>query len=221
MRFRLRFTRGPAAEFSVADDLLQQSPETRLSRLAAAAVEAGDSRVELGPVAVADNNWAAGTVAQIRAWYGDNKRTLRPGVELQEWVAIAQWLELPAQGRLESLSYEDSQEDGFAREMRARLLLKSKSDVVLSVAHIKQMMRAAARRSFTFGFLRSTDDATYVNRALANPLVVVGVATGSADAARYGTPDDAFNWAEDEDLRADAKNRIEHRPVWKAPPAHG
>ena len=45
MRFRLRFTRGPAAEFSVADDLLQQSPDTRLSRLAAAAVEAGDSRV--------------------------------------------------------------------------------------------------------------------------------------------------------------------------------
>ena len=38
---------------------------------------------------------------------------------------------------------------------------------------------------------------------------------GSADAARYGTPDDAFNWAEDEDLRADAKNRIEHWPVWK------
>ena len=56
-------------------------------------------------------------------WYGDNKRTLRPGVELSEWVAIAQWLELPAQGRLESLSYEDSQEDGVAREMRARQLL--------------------------------------------------------------------------------------------------
>ena len=37
MRFRLRFTRGPAAEFSVADDLLQQSPETRLSRLRGAA----------------------------------------------------------------------------------------------------------------------------------------------------------------------------------------
>ena len=82
--------------------------------------------------------------------------------------------------------------------------------------------------------MRSTDDATYVNRALANPLLVVGVTSG-ADAARYGTPDDAFNWAEDEDLRADAKNRIEHWPVWKsklygaftrnhiidAPPAHG
>ena len=215
MRFRLRFTRGPAAEFSVADDLLQQSPETRLSRLAAAAVEAGDSRVELGPVAVADQNWAAGTVAQIRAWYGDNKRTLRPGVELHEWVAIAQWLELPAQGRLESLSYEDSQEDGFAREMRARQHLKRKSDVVLSVAHIKAMMRAhAGRNPITFGFLRTTDDATYVNRALADPLLVVGV-TNAADAARYGTPDDAFNWAADEDLRADAKNRIEHWPVWK------
>ena len=94
--------------------------------------------------------------------------------------------------------------------------MKSKSDVVLSVAHIKQMMRAAARRSFTFGFLRSTDDASYVNRALANPLLVVGV-TNAADAARYGTPDDAFNWAEDEDLRADAKKRIEHwrcEAVW-------
>ena len=45
-------------------------------------------------------------------------------------------------------------------------------------------------------------------------LLVVGV-TNAADAARYGTPDDAFNWAEDEDLRADAKNRIEHWPVWK------
>ena len=134
---------------------------------------------------------------------------------MNEWVAIAEWLELPAQGRLESLPYEDSQEDGFAREMRARLLLKSKSDVVLSVAHIKAMMRAAARRSFTFGFLRSTDDASYVNRALADPLLVVGV-TNAADAARYGTPDDAFNWAEDEDLRADAKNRIEHWPVWKS-----
>ena len=52
-----------------------------------------------------------------------------------------------------------------------------------------------------------------MNRALANPLLVVGV--DGADAARYGTPDDAFNWAEDEDLRADAKNRIEHWPVWK------
>ena len=47
-----------------------------------------------------------------------------------------------------------------------------------------------------------------MNRALANPLLVVGVE--GADAARYGTPDDAFNWAADEDLRADAKTRIEH-----------
>ena len=139
---------------------------------------------------------------------------------------------MPAQGRLESLSYEDSQEDGFAREMRARQLLKHKSDVVLSVAHIKAMMRAnAGRNPFTFGVLQSTDDASYVNRALANPLLVLGVATGSADAARYGTIDDAYNWATDADLRADAKNRIEHWPVWKskfygafatdAPPAHG
>jgi hypothetical protein len=118
---------------------------------------------------------------------------------------------LPAQGRLESLSYEDSQEDGFAREMRARQLLKHKSDVVLSVAHIKAMMRAhAGRNPITFGCLQSTDDASYVNRALANPLLVLGVATGSADVARYGTIDDAYNWAEDEDLRADAKARIEH-----------
>ena len=150
---------------------------------------------------------------------------------MSEWVAIAQWLELPAQGRLESLSYEDSQEDGFAREMRARQLLKHKSDVVLSVAHIKAMMRAhAGRNPITFGFLRTTDDASYVNRALADPLLVVGVMNG-ADAARYGTIDDAYNWATDADLRADAKNRIEHWPVWKsqfygafatdAPPAHG
>ena len=72
-------------------------------------------------------------------------------------------------------------------------------------------------------------------RRRADGALVVGVATGSADAARYGTPDDAFNWAEEDDLRADAKNRIEHWPVWKpkfygaftrnhaidAPPAHG
>ena len=78
--------------------------------------------------------------------------------------------------------------------MRARQLLKHKSDVVLSVAHIKAMMRAhAGRNPITFGCLQSTDDATYVNRALANPILVLGVAAGSADAARYGTLDDAYN----------------------------
>ena len=55
MRFRLRFTRGPATEFSVADDLLQQSPETRLSRLAAAAVEAAAASVVLA-AAISSSN---------------------------------------------------------------------------------------------------------------------------------------------------------------------
>ena len=80
---------------------------------------------------------------------------------------------------------------------------------MLSVAHIKAMMRAhAGRNPITFGFLRTTDDATYVNRCVADPLLVVGVE--GADAARYGSPNDAYDWAADEDLRADAKNRIEH-----------
>ena len=61
---------------------------------------------------------------------------------------------------------------------------------MLSVAHIKSMVRAhAGRNPITFGFLRTTDDASYVNRALANPLLVVGVE--GADAARYGSRDDA------------------------------
>lgn len=141
MRFRLHFTRGPVNEFKVTNARLQLNSDTRLSRLAAVAIAAGDTSVDLGPVATADNNWASGTVAQIRAWYGGSRRTLLPGVELREWVAIASWLELPAEGNLESISYDDSQDDGFAREVRARSYLKSKSDVVLSVAHVKQMMR--------------------------------------------------------------------------------
>ena len=66
--------------------------------------------------------------------------------------------------------------------MRARSYLKSKSDVVLSVAHVKRMMRAhVARNPITFGLLRTTDDATYVNRSLSRPLLVFGV--GGSDAS--------------------------------------
>lgn len=80
---------------------------------------------------------------------------------------------------------------------------------MLSVAHVKQTMRAhAARNPITFGLLRTTDDAVYVNRSLSRPLLVIGV--GGSDAARYGTPDDAYDWAEDDELRADVKRRIEH-----------
>jgi len=210
MRFRLRFTRGPANEFKVTNGRLQLNSDTRLSRLAAVAIAAGDTSVDLGPMATADNNWASGTVAQIRAWYGGSRRTFLPGVELREWVAIASWLELPAEGNLESISYDDdSQDDGFAREVRVRSYLKSKSDVVLSVAHVKRMMRAhVARNPITFGLLRTTDDATYVNRSLSRPLLVFGV--GGSDAARYGSPDDAYDWAEDGDLREDCKRRVEH-----------
>ena len=47
--------------------------------------------------------------------------------------------------------------------MRARLLLKSKSDVVLSVAHIKQMMRAAVSFVNHLKLMKSSD--VYVPRS--------------------------------------------------------
>ena len=204
MQIRLKFNHGADAVFDIPDDHLKKKPETMLSTMSKPCWAGKDEFLVIEPVDVANESWCDGMAEQVVAWYDPTEiLALKPGVELKDWVAVADWLLLPL-GNLEALlegsDVEDDDEDSgdFARDIRARAYIKDREALRKSIDHIKFQMREAASKKFEFGFLNNTDDINYINKCLPSPLKLVGKKYPPLPGS---SPTDACQWAQDEFLR--------------------
>ena len=203
MKFTMKFKAGADAEFVIPEEHLAKHPETMLSVLSKPRWNTDGAAAQvIEPVDVADASWADGTGEAIVAWYGRDGAAfeLPLGVELRDFVAIADWLLLDV-GDLRKITYEGgNDDDNLARVLRAKTWLSRRANVGKGITFVKEAMIRSPSNKFAFGFLRNDDNESYINKARGTPLIAVG--------NRFGK-DPHFEWAEDEVLRTECARAIE------------
>ena len=208
MRFVLKFKTGADVEFEIPEDDLQRAPETMLSVMSRPRWTGSAGAPELQRIEApetAENSWSDGMDAFVVAWYAnaDNQGQigafeLPAGVELVDAVAIADWLLLELD--FEKITFTASNDAGaLSRVVRAKAYIERRKDRAKTMVALTEAMRKKPRDEYHFGFLADEDDASYVNKCLAQPFQKFAGSYGTSE--RLGTVASAFEWAQDQGLR--------------------
>lgn len=236
MKFTMKFSpgEGPDVSFDISKEHLARRPDTMLSTLSKPRWNSKkDACQVIEPVEVADESWSDGTAAAIVAWYALKKDAtfeLPLGVELSDFVAIADWLLLEL-GNLGDIEYErtdgspDSDGEGdlagvgdgnLARIVRAAMYVKHGTDVVKGCASIREAIVRNPAVAYRFAFFRRADSVDYVNKCVSEPHLCVGSKfdppTSEAKRRmkeRIGVLEDHYQWSQDEMHREQCTANLE------------
>jgi hypothetical protein len=154
--------------------------------------------------------------AFVVAWYartgGNQALELPAPVELEDAVAIADWLLLPLSD-LSQVTYAAGAEDGnLARKVRAKAYIKLREDRVKTMVAITESIENAPKHKYRFAFFSGTDDVEYIKKTLDEGfdtfLPVIYGALREAQEARFGNKDSAYEWAQCKQMCDEAEREL-------------
>ena len=152
MRFVLAFKAGADVEFEIPEADLKRHPETMLSVLTADrwTGSAGAPAVQrLEAPETAEDSWSDGMDAFVVAWYartGGQAIELPAPAELEDAVAIADWLLLPLGDLSEITLGGDAADGNLARKVRAKTYIKLREDRAKTMVAITETIDGARAR---------------------------------------------------------------------------
>ena len=218
MRFVLAFKAGADVEFEIPETDLQRHPETMLSVLTADrwTGSAGAPAVQrLEAPETAEDSWSDGMDAFVVAWYartGGQAIELPAPAELEDAVAIADWLLLPLGDLSEITLGGDAADGNLARKVRAKTYIKLRKDREKTMVAITETIENAPKQKYRFIFLNRTDDKDYINKAATQPFDRFLPDTWrltEEQLARFGNGESAYEWAQCETMRDETEAELE------------
>ena len=166
--FVVRCEDGTRTEFGVPLEDLQEKPETMLSVASKPCWNTANDKkpIEIGATQALEESWTPAMARAICRWYASrgDAMELPVGVELAEFVAVADALLLDLGDLSETITFPSDDEEGaFPQRLRAQFYIKSRKNVKLAVAYAKYVMNFRGLESMTFIALRQSDNIDYIN----------------------------------------------------------
>ena len=218
MRFVLKFKTGADCEFEIPEADLKRHPETMLSVMSRPRWTGSAGAPEVQQIEApetAEDSWSDGMDAFVVAWYartGAQAIELPAPAELEDAVAIADWLLLPLGDLSEITLGGDAADGNLARKVRAKTYIKLRKDREKTMVAITETIENAPKQKYRFIFLNRTDDATYINKAAEQPFDRFVPETWRLNAdqlARTGSGESAYEWAQCETMRDETETDLE------------
>jgi hypothetical protein len=179
--------------FDVPDDLLRKRPASLLA--AVVACQTGAAR-HLDGAAASLAGWGPGLGAAVQSFFSEpDAFALPPRVELAAFAGVGDWLRLELDlGTLAALAKRTSRtRRDFAWALRAKTFLRRREALGRGLSCMRELMWAESGDSYSFVFLRFTDDLYSVNVSASAPYLSVG----GGDREKYGSAEDNALWAAD------------------------
>ena len=205
MKFRVVVSEAASAtppltyEMEIAVSDLRKHPETMLSKWSKPQWASSESEAVhvIQPVEVTQECWTESMGRLIERWYAEAPPLVVPsGVEVSDFVAIADWLGLEVP-ELASLTYEDETDEDFARTLRGKAFAQCRVMILKGIANMKKRMSAAPDQSYQFLFMQRDDKLPYIQRARGETFLDVGAENryNTSQVNEAGTREDHFRWS--------------------------